>query len=194
MGIINRFHRTIKDKLKYYFAADGTLNWVSVIDKIVYNYNHTVNNGIGYEPVKVTDAIENDIINKKKKITEEISGEIFPEFKIGDNIRMLRKKKLFQDKMLTKYDDVIYTVVKVLANSLVVKDENGNEFKPKKDVCKIISKNTVENEVIKHNETINDKIIKAGKKTKQKAILKKEGLLQSDIITEKRVPKQTIFF
>ena len=45
---------------------------------------------------------------------------------------MLRKKTLFQDKMLTKYDDVIYTVIKVLVNSLVVKDENGNEFKSKK--------------------------------------------------------------
>ena len=62
------------------------------------------------------------------------------------------------------------------------------------DVCKIISKNTVGNEVIKHNETINDKIIKASKKTKQKAILKKTGHLQTDIITEKRIPKQTIFF
>ena len=66
-------------------------------------------------------------------------GEIFPEFKIGDNIRMLRKKTLFQDKLLTKYDDVIYIVVKVLVNSLVIKDEDGNELKPKKDVCKIIS-------------------------------------------------------
>ena len=65
-----------------------------------------------------------------------MSGEIFPEFKIGDNIRMLRKKTLFQDKMLTKYEDVIYHVIEVLVNSLVVKDENGNEFKPKKDVCK----------------------------------------------------------
>ena len=142
----------------------------------------------------MTDAIENDIINKKKKITEEISGEIFPEFKIGDNIRMLRKKTLFQDKMLTKYDDVIYTVIKVLKNSLVVKDGDGNEFKPKKDVCKIIPKNTIGNENIKHTETINEKIIKAGKKTKQNAILKKEGHLQNDIITEKRIPKQTIFF
>ena len=58
LGIINRFYRTIKDKLKYYFASDDTLNWVSVIDEIVYNYNHTVNTGIGYAPVKVTDAIE----------------------------------------------------------------------------------------------------------------------------------------
>ena len=89
---------------------------------------------------------------------------------------------------------MLYNVIEVLVNSLVVKDENGNEFKPKKDACKIISKNTIGNENIKHNETINEKIIKAGKKTKQKAILKKEGLLQSDIITEKRIPKQTIFY
>ena len=38
--------------------------------------------------------------------------------------------------MLTKYDDVIYHVIKVLVNSLVVKDENGNEFNPKKMYAK----------------------------------------------------------
>ena len=89
---------------------------------------------------------------------------------------------------------ILYTVVKVLTNSLVVQDVDGNEFKPKKDVCKIISKNTVSRDDIKPNDNINDKLIKAGKKTKQKAILQKDGHLQSDIITEKRVPKQTIFF
>ena len=35
LGIINRFHRTIKDKLRYYFADNGDLKWVDVIDDII---------------------------------------------------------------------------------------------------------------------------------------------------------------
>ena len=83
-----------KDKLKYYFSDDDTLNWVSVIDDIISNYNDTVNRGIGYKPKDVTAAIENDIINKKKAQTGEVSEKVFPEFKIGDKVRVLRKEKL----------------------------------------------------------------------------------------------------
>ena len=77
LGIINRFHRTIKDKLKYYFSDDDTLNWVSVINEIIKHYNDTVNRGIGYKPKDVTAAIENDIINKKKAQTGEVSKKYF---------------------------------------------------------------------------------------------------------------------
>ena len=38
LGIINRFHRTIKEKLTKYFIANDTVKWVDVIDKIIYNY------------------------------------------------------------------------------------------------------------------------------------------------------------
>ena len=120
LGIINRFHRTLKDKLRYYFTDNGDLEWVSVIDEIIKNYNDTVNRGIGYKPKDVTAAIENDIINKKKAQTGEVSEKIFPEFLVNDNVRILRKTHTFEDKMLSKYHDIIFTVVKVYNNSLDV--------------------------------------------------------------------------
>ena len=109
---------------------------------------------------------------------------------------MLRKKTLFQDKTLTKYDDVIYTVIKVLVNSLVVKDGDGNEFKPKKDVCKIISKNTVVNEIKKEElvKKINEKTINIGKRNKQTAILKKEDLMDANILEGKRERKKNSLY
>ena len=66
MGIINRFHRTLKDILANYISDENELNWVDVIDEIIYNYNHTVNRGIGFEPYKVNNGIEVDIINQNK--------------------------------------------------------------------------------------------------------------------------------
>ena len=119
LGIINRFHRTLKDILREHFASDD-LNWINVIDQIINNYNHTVNRGIGIAPVNVTDAIETSIINEKREITDKFK-ETEPEFKIGDKVRVLRKKKLFEDKNLSKYFDIVFTVYKITSNSLYIK-------------------------------------------------------------------------
>ena len=108
MGIINRFHRTIKDILAHYISDENELNWVDVIDDIIYNYNnHSVNRGIGIESYKVNNAIEVDIINQKREETEKIRKQEKEVFKIGDFVRVLRKKKQFEDKLLNKYHDII---------------------------------------------------------------------------------------
>ena len=103
---------------------------------LVNTYNHTVNRGIGYKPVDVTDAIENDIINKKKAQTGEISDKIFPDYQIGDKVRILRKKHTFEDKLMTKYHDIVVEVIKINNNILEVKDPDGNICHPKKIFCK----------------------------------------------------------
>ena len=49
----------MKDKLSIYFNTNDTVVWIYIIEKIIYNYNHSVNRGIGIEPYKVNDFIEN---------------------------------------------------------------------------------------------------------------------------------------
>ena len=143
MGIINRFHKTIKDILSNYITEENELNWVEVIDEIVYNYNHTVNRGIGVEPYKVNNAIEVDIINQKREQTDLIREKEGEEFKIGDSVRVLRKKKLFEDKLINKYQDKIFKVVKVKNNSLDLEDSKGNEYTTKKEYCFVINPDKV---------------------------------------------------
>ena len=50
LGIIKRFHRTLKEKLTQYFINNDTVKWVDGIDDIIYNYNHSINRGIGIQP------------------------------------------------------------------------------------------------------------------------------------------------
>jgi len=137
MGIINRFHRTIKDILAQYISDENELNWVDVIDDIIYNYNHSVNRGIGIEPYKVNNAIEVDIINQKREETEKIKSKEKEVFNVGDFVRVLRKKKQFEDKLLNK--DIIFEVMKVKNNSLILEDPKGNEYKTKKKYCFVIN-------------------------------------------------------
>jgi len=121
LGIINRFHRTLKSKITSHFIASDNLNWIDAIDKIIYNYNHTVNTGIGIEPAKVDSYIEHDIIIKKREITELMNQNTVSPFSVGDKVRIMNKKVVFQDKMLPKYSSSVFTVEKVFQNACLVK-------------------------------------------------------------------------
>jgi hypothetical protein len=122
LGIINRFHRTIKDKLTKYFIAKDTVKWIDIIDKIIFNYNHTINKGIGIEPYKVNNFIEHEIILWKRKETELFNNKN-EDFNIGDKVRIINKKILFNDKMLPNYSSTVFTVRKVLKNSCILNND-----------------------------------------------------------------------
>ena len=68
--------------------------------------------------------------------------------------------------MLTKYDNIIYTVIKVNNNSLTVEDDENNILQTKKINCKIVE------DIIVNTENINDKIKKITTENKQINFLK----------------------
>jgi len=180
LGIINRWHRTIKEKLVKYFDSFDTVRWIDIIDKIVYNYNHTKNRGIGYKPVEVNDFIEN-MIRQKKKIEGENIRENETEFKVGQYVRELNDKNIFDDKMKSKYSNEIYEITKVNNNSLIIKNDKNDLFKIKKDEVKIVKKPVDHN----NNIQLKERII-ANKEHKQERILRREGIDQQNIIIGKR--------
>jgi len=145
LGIINRFHRTIKEKLTKYFSANDSVRWVDIIDKIVYNYNHTVNRGIGIEPYKVNNFIETEIMNEKEAKTNEIKLNE-QDFEIGFKCRILKTGKLFDDKMTSKYTNKIYTISRVYKNTVDVMDNEDNEYNIKKTNILLID-NEIEHHV-----------------------------------------------
>lgn len=136
LGIINRFHRTLKDKLTIYFNSNDNVIWYDIIDKIIYNYNHSVNRGIGIEPYKVNGFIENMIVQDKKEQTIKITSDL-DVINIGDKCRILLEKKIFEDKLSPKYSNKIYTIIKVGENTVSVLDKD-QLVKVKKSDIKII--------------------------------------------------------
>ena len=188
MGIINRFHRTLKEKLTQYFVANNTVNWVEVIDDIVENYNHSVNRGIGIEPYKVNDFMEQRIIEKMREKTASIILKNNESFNIGDFCRILTKQILFEDKMLPKYSNKVFEIIKISQNSVTVKDSEDDEYKVKKSEIKLVDKDTKTNNKVFDEQKIaikENKIVKSDKKLDNK---------QENIIVEKREKKKNKLF
>ena len=183
LGIINRFHRTLKEKMTQYFTANDTVKWIDIIDDLVYNYNHSVNRGIGAAPYQVNSFMEQRIVEKKRDETDLILSKK-EEIKVGDFCRIIYEKDLFSDKMTPKYSNKIFEIIKIKSNSLVVQDSKGENYTVKKSNVKII-KDVENNKVLKEQDNAN-KIHKIARN------IKKAGVPIENIIEGPRVRKKTV--
>ena len=130
-----------------------------------------------------TQFITSLIITRKRDKTEIIE-KTEKIFNVGQKVRLLNNKKLF-DKLQTKYNDKVYTIVKVNKNTLDIEDENILIKNVKKYNVKVID-NYIKKEVI-------EKEIPTRKQTeqkyKQKKLLIKEDVIPENIIETKRIKK-----
>ncbi len=172
LGIINRFHRTIKEKLTKYFTANDTVRWIDVIVKIIYNYNHTINRGIGIEPNIVNSLIEHEFVMRNKYITDKIHDNK-DTISVGDKVRILNKRNMFEDKMLSRYSSTVFTVTKVTRNSCEIEDETGNELTVK-------NSQLLKVRIEKNNDLKGIK--KVGQEAKAASRIKRSGLDVNNIV------------
>ena len=186
LAIINRFHRTLKDKLIKYFLSSDSTRWIDVIDEIIKNYNNTINSGIGFTPKQASKPmIQNYIINKKieesqgiEKINDEDEVE---HLSINDKVRIRIKSDIF-DKGKLKYGEYIYTVTNVYKNSVDLENDKYKINKIKKSDLKKVN-GEVQNYKPNINKKNNEKIAKVDR------LLKKEDIEPEKIIREKRPHK-----
>ena len=121
------------------------------------------------------------IISRKRDKTENVNDNILL-FEVGQKVRLLNNKKLF-DKMQSKYDDKIYTIIKVNKNTLNIEDDKNIIKNVKKDYVKIIQEN---NKNVNQNNILQPTKKEVEKNYKVEKILKKEGINEQNIIIGKR--------
>lgn len=124
MGKIERFNRTLRDKITKYQKTFKTLRWVDVLDDLIKNYNNSVHSSTGYKPNNVTHVMADKIRNKERE-NSQLAYDLINTFKAGDKVRLLKKKEIFE-KGLPTYSRGIYTVDKIDKLALIVKNSAGN--------------------------------------------------------------------
>ena len=90
--MIERFNRTIKEKMFKYFSANYTRKYVDVLGILVDQYNNTIHSSITMTP-KEASRKENE--NKVwRNLYPEFGGKTLnPKFSIGDNVRVTKKNR-----------------------------------------------------------------------------------------------------
>ncbi len=110
-SIAERAIRTIKEKLEKYFHKNNTKKWIDVIHQFVDNYNATPHRSIGIAPKDVSDENSKKIF---KKLFPDIELKGKPRLAVGDLVRIIKEKTLFDKGYKQNWSDSIYKVKEVI--------------------------------------------------------------------------------
>ena len=106
-SMAERAIQTIKSRLEKIFDKRGNRKWVDLLDDIIENYNKTPHRMIGMAPQDVTDENRDEVY---KRLYPNAGITIVCKLKIGDKVRKIREKSLFDKGYTKKWSDEIYKI------------------------------------------------------------------------------------
>ena len=115
---VERLNRTIKTRLWKYFTQHKTLKYLDVIQSIVDSCNRSYSRPIGCTPVEVTQENENEI--RKRLYGSVAPKRTLKQFKVGDRVRTVEYKKVFQKGYVPNFSEEVFVVAKRLNRNPVV--------------------------------------------------------------------------
>ncbi len=116
-SMAERVIRTLKSRLQKYFYKTKSKKWVDFLPDLIKNYNSTPHRTIGMAPDQVT-VNNSDAIYKKQFKT--VDFKVAPRLEIGDKVRILEDKTLFEKGYTRNWSEKIYKVTRVIQKSGIV--------------------------------------------------------------------------
>ena len=118
-SVVERWIRTMKEKMWKYFSANSTNVYIDVLPDLVKEYNNTRHSSIKMTPVKASKK-ENEHRIWRNLCPEHLEiHDIKPKFSVGDKVRISKKKKTFEKGYTTRWTEEIFTIIKVKRTSPV---------------------------------------------------------------------------
>ena len=112
--IVERFNRSLKSRMYRYFTSRGSHRYVDILQDIVRAYNTSYHRSIGMRPVDVTKRNEHIVRRNLYPpiVKEKRHSKI--KFKVGDSVRITRKKTTFQRGFDQTYGYEVYKVSSIV--------------------------------------------------------------------------------
>jgi transposase InsO family protein len=122
LGIIDRFSKTLKLILHRHFTQQQTVKWIDVLQKFIQAYNKTEHASLHMSPNEAksrpTDArnvhFENLEEAQKKRPVQK--------FRVGDHVRVKRKKKTFDRGYEIVWSLTVYVIKKIEGQNYLLND------------------------------------------------------------------------
>lgn len=114
-AIVERFNRTMKEKMFKYFTYKGNdyRTYIDVLQDLVDSYNNTKHSTIKMAPTDVTEKnIAKVYANIKNSHNKQKIG--LPKLEIDDFVRIIRKKKTLEHAYTEKWTREIFRVKQVI--------------------------------------------------------------------------------
>jgi hypothetical protein len=114
-----------------YFSANSTRRYIDILGEMVSNYNETRHSSIKMTPAKAS------MKNNEKAVWmnlygSEIHETSMPKFSIGDKVRIMKKKNIFEKGYTPRWTEEMFTISAVQYTdppTYKITDYNGEEIK-----------------------------------------------------------------
>ena len=105
-SMVERFNRTLKQRMYRYFTTNNTLKFVPVLQSLVKGYNRTYHRSIKIAPYQPTEAKSSEVhanLYKNKKVKKT-------SLKVGDRVRLNKKFTLFKKGYLPGWTEEVFVI------------------------------------------------------------------------------------
>jgi hypothetical protein len=124
---VERFNQTLRGMIKKYMVANDTLTFIDVLPKMVELYNDTPHDSLfNKSPNNIDELTVVKIMvqerKRNKKILKKSKG-----FNIGDQVRTIKKKKMFEKGRVT-FNSSIHTITHKNRYTYYVDDETSRPY------------------------------------------------------------------
>jgi len=106
-AVVERFNRTLKEKMYRYFTANNTRRYLDVLPKLISTYNRTYHRSIGMAPVDVTHENEQLVRVRLFPVKDKRCRWKFP---IGHKVRISMQRLPFRKGYLGHWSEEIFIV------------------------------------------------------------------------------------
>jgi hypothetical protein len=109
-AVVERFNRTLRDRLRRYMTENHTKRWIDYLPEAVANYNATYHRSIGTSPNLVSFDNRDEIF---KKLYPNQNLKVKCKLKVGWKVRIPTKKNIFEKSSTPNWSEEIYTINKI---------------------------------------------------------------------------------
>ena len=131
-SIAERWLRTIKEKMWKYFTDNNTYKYIDALPDLVEDYNNTVHSSTKLTP-KEASKKKNELTVWRNLYPDRFkTNRLTPKFSVGDEVRITKKKKVFEKGYTTRWTEEIFTITEVQNTNPVtykLTDLQGEEIK-----------------------------------------------------------------
>jgi transposase InsO family protein len=190
-GIVERFNRTIKQKMFKHFERIDSHKWIDYLEPLTKAYNNTEHRATGMAPNKVTESTAPKVEENLLKSTHNDKITNNKVYEIGDLVRIPIKKGQFEKKLVNNYSDAVYKiemrfpgVMGFIKDTYAVRNVNG---------MRVMKKYRFEQ--LKPAGRTQPKAVKVAAERKEAKVAKKVGkelnVIKSDLVETKLLSKRS---
>ena len=131
-SIAERWIRTMKEKMFKYFTDNNTYNYIDALPELVEDYNNTVHSSTKLTPTDASKE-ENELKVWRNLYPDRYkTSRLNPKFSVGDEVRITKKKKVFEKGYTTRWTEEIFAIKEIRETNPItykLEDLQGEEIK-----------------------------------------------------------------